>query len=528
MRPMVAALMLRNLMPLAAGGLTEWQGAQPRGPEADPSRHRLQEDVACVDSGNCNHDELPSIQCFNSTRDVWSECRRTCGTCDAKENSRELNASIRQQVRGNLTENTTQQAYYFSTSPKTVYTVVVQVVPGQVGSLADSFIYLFKKDEKCATAEDAEDSAKRGDSAKPGDELKCTLIAENDDGGTDPHNPSKKKNFGSRISFVAEKGAEKGTDYWVVVASASHAAGQRHGYYTITVKQGGNGNTCDDGQLSLDEEGVDCGGECAQCSIPLIFLFDRNTSISQTDDNDDGIPDFNQDLEKAIETTFPGFSDITATMKPYAMRTDQGISVNVMVQAPGLLHLLSRAKVVDSLDNSQELKTELRKQLDATLISVKRGMLCSGVSTYTCSFGVCDLRPMSTSQCICEDGYNGGSCADKIAIQGGAVVKKDEQNLALVFTLAGLLVLAIGALWGVSRHYKNERRKYNQSVFEMLKAPDTFGEPQGFQMADFGSRESNMLPPAGTAGGGLKEGLLNEETTSGNYTPQNSFITGGF
>jgi hypothetical protein len=77
-------------------------------------------------------------------------------------------------------------------------------------------------------------------------------------------------------------------------------------------------------------------------------------------------------------------------------------------------------------------------------------------------------------------------------------------------------VLAVCALVLVQKHYKTERRKYNQSVFEMLQAPESYAGPEvGFVRMD----DSNARLPPPSPG--------TDRADSG-YMPDNSFVTGGF
>jgi hypothetical protein len=470
-------------------------------------------DGGCGDCGGCEIYKTSRIKCFNGTT-VWDTCKKSCGTCDVNLRNRTLTDG--QPMTGKLT-GPAGQTFSFAAVENQSYTIRVSVVPGQANNLHDSVVYLFN------TMECARDGTGNG----------CQPIKYNDDAKEHKkpgpeHGESqtdRRRDFGSLIAWTCRQN----DTYYVRVESAD----TNYGYFMVELRVVDHIDDCNDGQQSAGEEGVDCGGICTPCTIPLIFTFSESPDMS-TDNDNNGVPDKLQTLSKDVEQTLMpkftvNFKLLVDTMPSGGVRVGGFVS-----SPPGMSTFIDKDQVVDSItsgltcsgaacnvcsgEGGCTLKTDF-----PYLTDVSRGELCVSDSggVHACDFGVCvhDSGPPSVL-CACDTGYDyrGQSCAKHQHAPPPPPSTDDVAPFWRAGTYIGAIcfVLAVCALVLVQKHYKTERRKYNQSVFEMLQAPESYAGPEvGFVRMD----DSNARLPPPSPG--------TDRADSG-YMPDNSFVTGGF
>jgi hypothetical protein len=206
--------------------------------------------------------------------------------------------------------------------------------------------------------------------------------------------------------------------------------------------------------------------------------------------------------------------------------------VNMYLEAPQNFPVswMDPNKIVDELKGALMAPASQFKERQPNLRSVSRGELCPTAheGTYLCGFGTCSKTVGATQRCRCDAGFTGAHC--QIPSSAPPPEPPSDTNRWLYPTVAcAVLVLVVLACWQRNRVQK---RAYNQSVFEMLQAPETFAGPDaGFVKTTPGgllrtASQGNSSTGAAAGGSGLAQQLTYD--TSKAYTPNQSYVTGGF
>ena len=87
---------------------------------------------------------------------------------------------------------------------------------------------------------------------------------------------------------------------------------------------------------------------------------------------------------------------------------------------------------------------------------------------------------------------------------------------------AGCVILALVVV-GTCRYQRVQKRKYNQSVFEMLQAPDSFAGPSAGYVK---TTPGGLLRTVSQGQSGATPTQLSFESKQ--YTPNQDYVTGGF
>ena len=429
-----------------------------------------------------------------------TNCRRSCGYCP-DDAIRADHSLIPDGIpRHSVIPKGGDKWYHFTGEKGKSYDIVVTIIPG-ASNLQDSVLELHSRVPK------------------------DSLIMQNDDALTHPGDPEKRGDRGSKISWQCDKDGE----YWIRVRAFSP---QDQGYFTVYLTTVEHVDSCTDGKQNSGEEGVDCGGSCQPCHISIILGLRQSQAnsgnLTRVDADSDGVPDFFQKLERDVRSAL-GNATWTRVEVKELQTTPHGVLVNVLLEAPaGFYQVIEPAKVVKELSAQINDRHSMFRIRQPDVQSVSRGVLCPSHSAgtggtptepYLCWFGSCNTDTTSTSNCKCERGYEGPQChhqkkidlLEELESEGGSV---------WVYPAIGCVVLSavVATCWHRNRI---EKRKYNQTVFEMLQA-DVSGPSSGFAQTSPG-----LLKTTSQGQNGMTPQQLDYDTAS-SYTPNQSYVTGGF
>jgi Cu/Zn superoxide dismutase len=446
-----------------------------------------------------------------------TSCPRSCGYCPDEVSDSATAHSLQPDAipRPSIIDKGQDNWFHFTGVAGTSYEIVATVIPG-ASNLQDSVLELYSQDPT-ETLLQQNDDAQTG---RPGDDPK----------GKDD---TARGDRGSKISWACDTNGE----YWVRVRGFNQ---QDHGYYTVRITTVDQADSCDDGVQGVGEEGVDCGGSCQPCHISIILGFKNSQTnagdLTSVDENADGVPDFFQSLEFDVKSAL-GNKTWTRVEVKDVQTTPHGLNVNMFLEAPpGFYPYMEPGHVVDELRKQILNSGSNLRSRQPDLTSVSRGVLCAaaGIGTsapadakpYLCGFGSCHKGTAvgSGALCDCESDYTGPHCHQRVVhTEETAPPKNTWVYPAVGCVVLGLVVIAC---WQRNRV---EKRKYNQSVFEMLQAPETFAGPStGFVKTK--TTPGGLLRTASQGqgqSGGMTPQQLNYDASTA-YTPNQSYVTGGF
>ena len=406
----------------------------------------------------------------NGLPDALDNCPVTCGVCGALNTtaSDALQVGIRPRLA--YLEPGGATWFHFPAVSGTVYQITVGLV-----DLRDSKLTLYESD-------------------------KVTQRGFNDDAAS---------GLGSEI--IWKDTAALSADMSVEVTAVRRSDG---GYFYITVQHTIAETSCDDGEQNAGELGVDCGGpHCAPCRIPLLLTLtvgDGGQFDEQT------FQEYQADLLSTLQTNLSLSWVSGVAVKAILPATCSGcvnkLLLAVVVEAsPGLVPMICRP---DCEAFDKQLATAVHDKSSPLalkhpeLVGVQEGTLCSGDPIYPCYYGRCppqkkssDARPSGT--CLCHPGWSGLGCAIRAVGPPSTPALVSRWGGQQLMVAAGMTAVAVASLIGcfvMYRHTKFERKMYNQSVFEMLQAPDA--PAASFQM-------TSMASPSLKAGAGLNDGQFN-------------------
>ena len=195
-----------------------------------------------------------------------------------------------------------------------------------------------------------------------------------------------------------------------------------------------------------------------------------------------------------------------------------------MIQLSVCSGILSRKEVIRELQQDDVVTRD-----GARIAYVQEGELCAvcgaaDTPPLMCGYGQCQYAPQEPP-CKCHSGYKGPNCL-------APVPKKPPETpkwtWGAMITLAAMLLVMGYALVRLHRKGKQRQKQYNQSVFEMLQAPDHFAGPD----TGFIPRKTGTLPAMGPQsdkpGGSLLDSQVGVGTDGSIYEPKESYVTGGF
>ena len=426
-----------------------------------------------------------------------TNCRRSCGFCPDDGALPDYSLVPDDSPRRSVIPEGGDKWYHFTGEKGKSYEIVVTIIPG-VDNLQDSVLELHSR--------------------VPTDRL----IMQNDDALTHPGDSGKRGDRGSKISWQCDKDGE----YWIRVKAFSQ---QDHGFFSVRLTTVAQVDSCTDGKQNSGEEGVDCGGSCLPCQTSIILEFRQSPAnsgdLTRVDADSDGVPDFFQNLERDVRSAL-GNATWTHVEVKALQTTPHGVLVNVWLEAPaGFYQVIDPAKVVKELSaqiNDQHSMFRIRQP---DVQSVSRGVLCpsrtaSPTEPYLCWFGSCNTDTTSTAKCNCERGYEGPHC--HLQKKTNLLAELESEGSSVwVYPAIGCVVLSavVAICW---RRNRIEKRKYNQTVFEMLQAGDVAGPNGGFAQTSPG-----LLKTTSQGQNGMTPQQLDYDTAS-SYTPNQSYVTGGF
>ncbi len=462
---------------------------------------------ACHDDPSWKDDDPDGTSCANiaghplsclqhNSKLRMTKCRRSCGYCPDEASSPDYSLIPNDVARPSVIPKGGDNWFHFTGEKGTSYEIVVTVVRG-ASNLQDSVLELHSR--------------------VPVDKL----IMQNDDAITNPgdsKNSDRRGDRGSKISWQCDQGGE----YWIRVRAFSP---QDHGYYTVHLTTVEQADSCTDGKQNVGEEGVDCGGSCQPCHISIILRFKQSETnagnLTRVDADSDGVPDFFQNLERDVKNALSNTAWTRVEVKDVQI-SPHGVLVNVLLEAPpGFYALINPEKVVKELTTQINDRTSPFSIRQPDVQSASRGVLCPSLATetnepYLCWYGSCNADATVSAKCNCESGYEGPQCQ-----QHKKADQTPEGGSAWVYPAIGCVVLSVVVLACWHRN-RIEKRKYNQTVFEMLQA-DAAGPNSGFGQTTPGG----LLKTTSQGQNGLTPQQLDYDAAA-SYTPNHSYVTGGF
>lgn len=473
------------------------------------ARPTCHDDPSWKDDGGCAAIHAGgALACLDAnSHDRMANCKRTCGYCADQVGNTANPFALKPGVlpRPSLIKAGSDNWFHFSADAGKSYQVVATVVPG-ASNLQDSVLELYTDANRQTYIEMNDDAPTGGDASK-----------------------ATRGDRGSKISWACTTAGV----YWVRVRGFNP---QDHGYYTVHLATVDHADSCNDGKQGVGEEGVDCGGDnCQPCHISIILGFKQSQTtagdLTWVDDDNNGVPDFFQNLERDVKSALHNATthDIWTRVEVKDVQTTpHGLNVNMFLEAPPDFPFswMDPNQIVNDLRTEIMTPTSHFKERQPDLQSVSRGELCPPANvlevSYLCGFGTCSKTVGAPQRCACDSVHTGSHCHQTIP---GPSPPVDEKRWLYPTVVCAVLVLVVLACWQRNRVQK---RAYNQSVFEMLQAPETFAGPDaGFVKTTPGGllRTASQGPPSGGSGG-LAQQLTYD--TSKAYTPNQSYVTGGF
>jgi len=468
---------------------------------------------ACHDDPSWKDDDPDGTSCANiagrplsclqhNSQLRMTKCRRSCGYCPDESSSPSYSLVPNDIPKPSVIPEGGDNWFHFTGEKGTSYDIVVTVITG-ASNLQDSVLDLYYRVPE------------------------GTPIGHNDDADThsgDPKNPDIRGDRGSKISWQCDQDGE----YWIRVRAFSI---QDHGYYTVHLTTVEQADSCTDGKQNVGEEGVDCGGSCRACHISIILGLKQSQAnagnLTRVDANSDGVPDFFQILERDVKSALGNVTWTRVEVKG-VQTSPHGFLVNVLLEAPaGFYEFMNPERVVEHLTTQINDRHSMFSIRQPDVQSVSRGVLCAPLAAgtnepYLCWYGTCNTNAANSAQCICESGYEGPQCHQPRNPVPPA--KTPEEGSAWVYPAIGCVVLSVVV---VACWYRNriEKRKYNQTVFEMLQAD---GPNSGFGQTTPGQTTPGGLLKTSSQG---QNGMTPQRLDYGaaqSYTPNQSYVTGGF
>ena len=436
-----------------------------------------------------------ALQCLEggNTQARMLHCARTCGHCPDTDSASAVRLDPHVGAKPASIQAGSSNWFHFSATAGTSYEIVATVIPG-VSNLRDSVIELYK------------------------DADRTTSIEMNDDAGD---------TRGSKISWTCPTSADG--VYWVKVRGFDEAD---HGYYTIQLSEVAVTSSCNDGVKSDGEEGVDCGGsDCAPCHISVILDLNSAKANTTIDEDQDGVPDFFQHLEHDVKAALNTTGQLfwSSVRVKGVQSTASGLNVCLQLQAPaGAYEFMEPELVVDSLRRQIHTPGSVLRRRQPELRGVSRGVLCAtggAAAAHLCGYGRCGTGAnVAGCECEehfvgachqCEQGWEGAQCAER-------TVAPPPPESSWMLPTAGCVILALVVV-GTCRYQRVQKRKYNQSVFEMLQAPDSFAGPSAGYVK---TTPGGLLRTVSQGQSGATPTQLSFESKQ--YTPNQDYVTGGF
>ena len=266
--------------------------------------------------------------------------------------------------------------------------------------------------------------------------------------------------------------------------------------------------------------------EASTAVVRLPYHISIILGLQQSQANADGVPAFLQNLERDVKSALGNVTWTSVQVKG-VQTSPHGLLVNMLLEAPaGFYEVIDPEKVVKELTTQINDRHSMFSIRQPDVQSVSRGVLCPSLAAetnepYLCWYGRCNRDATNSAQCICESGYEGPQCH-----QHKNTDQAPEGGSAWVYPAVGCVVLSVMvvACWHRNRI---EKRKYNQTVFEMLQA-DGSGPNSGFGQTTPGqTTPGGLLKTASQGQNGMTPQQLNYDAAS-SYTPNHSYVTGGF
>eukprot|EP01043_Picozoa_sp_COSAG02_P022565 COSAG02_NODE_1177_length_14052_cov_5.923171_3_plen_763_part_00 len=428
-----------------------------------------------------------------------TNCPRSCGYCPDQASSPDYSLIPNGMQRPSVISKGGYNWFHFTGEKGTSYEIVVTVIPG-ASNLQDSVLELYSR--------------------MPADKL----IMMNDDAIThegDHKNSNIRGDRGSKISWQCDQDGE----YWIRVRAFSL---QDHGYYTVHLTTVPQVDSCTDGKQNVGEEGVDCGGSCQPCHISIILALQQSRTNSgdliRVDADSDGVPDFFQHLERDVKSALGNATYNRVEVKDVQI-SPHSVLVNVQLEAPaGLYQVINPDLVVKQLQTQINDRHSMFSIRQPDVQSASRGVLCPSLTAeanepYLCWYGTCNTDAKTPAKCNCDSGYEGPHCHQRTI--ANHTPEREGGSASWVYPAIGCVVLSIVVLACWHRN-RVEKRKYNQTVFEMLQA-DVAGPNSGFGQTTPGG----VLKTVSQGQNGMTPQQLNYDTAA-SYTPNQTYVTGGF
>jgi len=258
---------------------------------------------------------------------------------------------------------------------------------------------------------------------------------------------------------------------------------------------------CTDGKQAQDpdELGVDCGGYCNPCKQFFTLEFkSANKSIANANVPNTSKNFFTYDMGEAIAreiginranvkikdmTSYPPYLYISAYtsapyMTPSADFVHQFKEDAKAAQAAATVHLRpSRVNTV-AKEYGLQIYTSMLGQVcvddENTGTSNQKPQICNngGQCPALCTGKTCSDKNRPFLGCNCAStGFTGTHCQDKIKTVINKTTQLPAKTKTLFIVVSSFFAVVLLLMVWLIIHTRRERRKYNQSVFEMLQAP---------------------------------------------------------